>query len=85
MGHINATLTQAGEKAFSSEGGTALQWVLIDYSDLIVHIFKEEVRVFYGLEHLWGDAPQVELSDLAQECKDSESTKALGEAADLGV
>ena len=41
------------------EGATPGRWVLLDYGDFIVHIFTEEVRRFYGLERLWGDAPNV--------------------------
>ncbi len=37
------------------EGG---QWILLDYFDIIVHIFLADVREFYGLERLWGDVPQ---------------------------
>ncbi|MGB9720209.1 MAG: ribosome silencing factor [bacterium] len=39
------------------EGG----WILLDYIDVIVHIFSKEAREFYGLERLWGDAPQVKI------------------------
>lgn len=41
------------------EGTSPGRWVLLDYGDFIVHIFTEEVRRFYGLERLWGDAPNV--------------------------
>lgn len=41
------------------EGLNRGQWVLIDYGDLVVHIFQEEPRRFYSLERLWGDAPDV--------------------------
>jgi len=41
------------------EGATPGRWVLLDYGDFIVHIFTEDVRRFYGLERLWGDAPNV--------------------------
>ena len=41
------------------EGTTPGRWVLLDFGDFIVHIFTEEVRRFYGLERLWGDAPNV--------------------------
>jgi ribosome-associated protein len=41
------------------EGATPGRWILIDYGDFIVHIFTEETRRFYGLERLWGDAPNV--------------------------
>jgi ribosome-associated protein len=41
------------------EGTTPGRWILVDFGDLIVHIFTEDVRRFYGLERLWGDAPNV--------------------------
>ena len=63
MEHIDATLSEAGEKTFSVEGEGAMLWVLMDYSDLIIHIFKEEIRAFYALERLWGDAPRLKVSE----------------------
>lgn len=39
------------------EGTTPGRWILIDYGDFIVHVFTEECRRYYGLERLWGDAP----------------------------
>jgi ribosome-associated protein len=41
------------------EGTTPGRWILVDFGDFIVHIFTEDVRRFYGLERLWGDAPNV--------------------------
>ena len=41
------------------EGMTPGRWVLLDFGDFIIHIFTEDVRRFYGLERLWGDAPNV--------------------------
>ena len=41
------------------EGTTPGRWILLDYGDFIVHVFTEETRRFYGLERLWGDAPNV--------------------------
>lgn len=41
------------------EGTTPGRWILLDYGDFVVHIFTEDVRRFYGLERLWGDAPNV--------------------------
>jgi ribosome-associated protein len=47
---------EAGEKPFHVEGLENCFWVLIDYGDVIVHIFQEESRNFYSLESLWADA-----------------------------
>ena len=41
------------------EGANPGRWILIDYGDFIVHVFTDETRRFYGLERLWGDAPNV--------------------------
>ena len=41
------------------EGMEQSSWILMDYSDILVHIFKEDMRSFYKLERLWGDAPRV--------------------------
>lgn len=41
------------------EGLEAASWVLLDFFDVIVHIFSKDAREFYGLERLWGDAPRV--------------------------
>ena len=45
------------------EGLESARWVLIDCFGVILHIFRPEVREFYGLERLWGDAPREEYSD----------------------
>lgn len=48
-----------GVKPLLVEGTTPGRWVLLDFGDFIVHIFTEDCRRFYGLERLWGDAPNV--------------------------
>ena len=50
---------QLNVKPLLVEGTTPGRWVLLDFGDFIVHIFTEDVRRFYGLERLWGDAPNV--------------------------
>jgi ribosome-associated protein len=40
------------------EGGGEAHWILLDYQDVVVHIFDEQTRQFYDLERLWGDAPK---------------------------
>ena len=44
------------EKPFSMEGIENQEWVLIDYVDVVVHVFQSEIREFYDIENLWGDA-----------------------------
>jgi ribosome-associated protein len=52
-------LDHAGVKPRSVEGLDDMTWVLLDYGDLIVHVFLEETREFYGLERLWSDAARI--------------------------
>ena len=49
--------TQCDEKPWHMEGADAWQWVLLDYVDVVAHVFSPDKRAFYGLERLWGDAP----------------------------
>lgn len=53
---------QAGQKAIRREGRDEGRWVLLDFGDLVVHVFHEEDRMYYGLERLWRDAPVVDLA-----------------------
>ena len=52
-----------GERPWHVEGTDHHQWVVLDYVDLVVHVFMPERRAFYGLERLWGDAPSEEVPD----------------------
>lgn len=47
---------QANENPWHKEGFQNKEWILIDYVNVVVHVFKKEVRSYYGLEDLWGDA-----------------------------
>lgn len=51
-------LNKDGYRIHHIEGYSQAQWILLDYLDIVVHIFLPEVRTFYGLERLWGDAPR---------------------------
>lgn len=57
--HVIATMKAAGQRPFVTEGYDAGRWILVDFSDVIVHIFLTEVRDFYDLDGLWVDAPRV--------------------------
>lgn len=54
--HIVEGLEKKGVKAWHVEGYINLIWVLIDYVDVVVHVFLKQARDFYGLERFWGDA-----------------------------
>ncbi|MBT6440627.1 MAG: ribosome silencing factor [Flavobacteriales bacterium] len=47
---------EMGEKKWNSEGQTNSTWILLDYSNVVVHVFQRETREFYNLEELWADA-----------------------------
>jgi len=55
--HIEAKLSDSGLKDVGIEGARVGDWVLIDGGDIVVHLFRPEVRRFYNLEKLWGMAP----------------------------
>lgn len=53
-----------GIKVISIDGQRNAQWVAMDYSDVIVHVFLPNIRQFYDLEHLWEDAKLISIPDL---------------------
>ncbi|MET0734626.1 MAG: ribosome silencing factor [Microbacterium sp.] len=56
---IEDRLLEAGHKRLRREGRQESRWVLLDFGDLVVHVFHEQERVYYGLERLWKDCPIV--------------------------
>lgn len=64
--HVEERIGQElGSKPLRVEGQAEAQWVLLDYGDIIVHIFQSEPREFYALERLWGDSPRVDWQEPA--------------------
>ena len=55
---------ESGIKPFNYEGYQNSQWIVIDYGDILVHVFLPESRQFYNIEELWSDAPFVRVPDL---------------------
>ena len=58
---VHQGMKEAGYDAISKEGNRGGQWTLIDYGDLVVHVFFHPIREYYDLEGLWIDAPRVKL------------------------
>jgi ribosome-associated protein len=62
---IEETLKKEGKRPLGIEGERIGKWILMDYGDIIIHIFYEPVRDFYDLERLWTDVPRVDIDDNA--------------------
>lgn len=60
-GEIEDKLIEAGAKPLRREGRSEGRWVLLDFGDLVVHVFHEEDRMYYSLERLWKDCPVIAL------------------------
>lgn len=63
---ITDTLKQAGYPHIHSEGYQTGNWIAIDLSSVIVHIFDHETREFYSIEKLWRDGKEIDISDLLE-------------------
>lgn len=61
--YILESLKSKGIKVWYKEGYQSLNWVLLDLIDVVVHVFKPEIREHYALEKLWGDAKTTEVKD----------------------
>ena len=57
--HVSGILSRSGSKPLSIEGRGSSQWVLMDFGDVIAHIFRQDVREHYALERLWADAKRI--------------------------
>jgi ribosome-associated protein len=62
--HVRESLKKRGVRPLSIEGMTEGHWVLLDYGEVIIHVFYEPVRRFYDLEGLWVDAKRIEPDDI---------------------
>lgn len=59
------TKERLGEKPWKEEGRESRRWVILDYVNVVVHIFKQELREYYALEKMWNDAPVRRVEDTA--------------------
>jgi ribosome-associated protein len=60
---VERAVRERGVRPVRREGETENRWVLLDYVDVVVHVFAEEEREYYDLERLWRDAPRVSWAD----------------------
>ena len=56
---VEEAMLEQGVKRLRREGKHEARWILVDFGDLVVHVFHEQERVFYGLERLWTDCPVI--------------------------
>lgn len=62
-GVVKETNEQLGEKPWKEEGRDSRRWVILDYVNVVVHIFKKELREYYALEKMWNDAEIIKVED----------------------
>jgi ribosome-associated protein len=65
--HLSRKMRDKGIKAFGIEGEREGHWILMDYGDLVIHIFYQPVREFYDLEGLWSEAPRTAINEQRKE------------------
>ncbi len=63
---VERALNEAGARTVRREGREGGRWVLLDFGDIMVHVFHEEEREFYQLERLWHDAPVIDVSAMLE-------------------
>ena len=66
---IQENMKKSGISPLGVEGGNVGTWILLDYDDVVVHVFYEPVREFYDIERLWPDAPRTAIDEEATEMK----------------
>ncbi len=62
--NISETLGRAGYNARRTEGGRNSGWILMDYTDVVVHVFSKDDRLFYDLERIWRDGKSIDSSEI---------------------
>jgi ribosome-associated protein len=62
---VREKLKAAGVRMLGVEGREEGWWVLLDFGDIVVHVFQEEARQYYAIDETWADAPEVEASEAA--------------------
>ncbi|MDP2872203.1 MAG: ribosome silencing factor [Bacillota bacterium] len=78
---VQERLEDAGRRARHIEGKSNARWVLMDYGDVIVHVFLPEERAFYDLERLWADARLTELAAVVEQARGVQHVDARTDAS----
>jgi ribosome-associated protein len=76
---VRDKLREQGERAWHVEGLENRRWVLLDFVDIVVHVFRQDAREFYALERLWGDAECVRFEDTWHEPLGETANKSIWE------
>lgn len=63
---VQEKLHKAGLELRQMEGNRSSSWILLDYGDIIIHLFSRDDRLFYNLERVWGDGKEVDIADIEQ-------------------
>lgn len=64
--NVEDELAKENEFTKHVEGYSSANWILLDYSDIIVHVFNQDDRLFYDLERLWKDGKEVEIKEISE-------------------
>jgi len=62
--NVQEELGKAGHECKQVEGYQTANWILLDYGDIIIHVFSDEDRLFYDLERIWRDGQSIEMAEL---------------------
>ena len=65
--NVEEQMEKKGFRIKQKEGYQTASWILLDYGDIIIHLFDREMRLFYDLERIWRDGESITLSDLPEE------------------
>lgn len=63
ISHVKNQLREEGIKPWHTEGGSDNTWILMDFVDVVLHVFQREARDFYSLERLWSDAKTITIKE----------------------
>ena len=72
--HIAKEISRQYKAAAQVEGAEVATWILLDYGDIVVHIFRTDIREYYGLEKMWSDAPRIPLPEEQERSMSSSSS-----------